>query len=235
MYVYVPSAETVQEHWKEAKEDPEEIFHFTSDLEIFIRLIDDSPETANEKIPEVLGPISHLHPLIAAIEALRQWKINDGSYQHAKAAKHLLHDSLQRGLENNHDSIIVSSLQELIPLQAKLNHDYSEELSTAVDYLFDRYYEEEKGPRTGFKETVDLVLEHVDSDDPSGQGLLQLLFVVCIVRANKYSQQDGELGENVMDQDSCREFLEKAVEVGKALNIDDTGLKRRYAEEYPLC
>jgi len=232
MYVYVPSTETIQEHWEKAEKEPREAFSFTSDLEIFIRFIDDSPETANEKIPEKLGPISHFHPLIAAIEALRQWKINNGSYDHARAAKHLLSKSLQQGLREEHDSIIVRSLQELVALQAKLSHDNSSELSTAVDFLDDRYYEEEKGTRTGFEETIDLVLEHTDPDKSFDRGLLQRLFVICIVRANRYRQEDHELGENVTDQNACRDFLGKAIEIGRALDIDDAGLKRRYTEEY---
>ena len=232
MYVYVPSIDTIEKHWKETEEDPEEAFHFTSDLEIFIRFIDDNPEIANEKIPEKLGPISDLHPLIAAVEALRQWKINNGFYGHARAAKHLLSESLHRGLDEDHDSIIARSLQELVTLQAKLSHDNAEELSTAVDFLDDRYYEEEKGSRSGFTETIELVLQHTDPDRPFDRGLLQRLFVICVVRANRYRQEDGELGQNVSDQSSCRDFLGQAIEIGRKLNIDDTRLKRRYTDEY---
>jgi hypothetical protein len=232
MYVYVPSTETIQKHWEDTKEDPEKGIHFTSDLEIFIRLIRESPETANRQIPEVLGPISHLHPLIAAVEALRQWKINDGSFQHARAAKHLLSKSIQKGLSNNQDTVVVRALHELVTLQTKLKHDNSEELSTAVEYLFKRYYEEEKGPRVGFDETVDLVLDHTDADKSVDKSLLQRLFVICIVRANRYRLGESVQDKNVMDQDSCRKFLGKAIEVGKALDIDDTGLKQRYTEEY---
>lgn len=232
MYVYVPSIDTIEKHWKETEEDPEEAFHFTSDLEIFIRFIDDNPEIANEKIPEKLGPISDLHPLIPAVEALRQWKINDGFYEHARAAKHLLSESLQRGLYEDHDSIIVRSLQELVTLQAKLSHDNSEELSTAVDFLDDRYYEEEKGSRSGFTETIELVLQHTDPDRPFDRGLLQRLFVICVVRANRYRQEDDEFGQNVSDQSSCRDFLGQAIEIGRKLDIDDARLKRRYTDEY---
>ena len=232
MYVYVPSTDTVEEHWEQAKQDLEEVIHFISDLEVFIRFIDDNPEIANEKIPEQLGPISELHPLIAAIEALRQWKINDGVYEHARGAKHLLNESLQRGLEKDHDSIVVRSLQELVTLQAKLSHNNSKELSTAVDFLDDRYYEEEKGSRSGFRETIELVLQHTDPNEPFDWGLLQRLFVICIVRANRYRQEDDEFGQNVSDQSSCRDFLGQAIEIGKKLDIDDAGLKRRYTDEY---
>lgn len=232
MCVYMPSTDTIEKHWEEAKDNPGETVHFTSDLEIFIRFIDDNPEIANEKIPEKLGPISDLHPLIAAVEALRQWKINDDSYEHARAAKHLLSESLQRGLDEDHDSVVVRSLQELINLQAKLSHDNSEELSTAVDFLDDRYYEEEKGSRGGFTETIKLVLQHTDPDESIDRGLLQRLFVICIVRANRYRQEDDELRKNVSDQSSCRDFLGQAIEIGRELDIDDAGLKRRYTDEY---
>jgi hypothetical protein len=232
MDVYVPSTDTIREHWGEAEDDSEEVFHFTSDLEVFIRFIDDSPELANEKIPEVLGPISHLHSLIAAIEALRQWKINNGSYKHARAAKHLLSKSIHRGLDQDHDSTIVRSLQEIVTLQATLSHDNSEELSTAVQFLDDRYYKTEKGSRHGFNELIDLLLQHTDPDKALDCGLLQRLFVICIVRANRYRQEDHELGNNVTNQSSCRDFLGKAIEIGRLLGIDDDGLKRRYTEEY---
>ncbi|MDL0123608.1 hypothetical protein [Halobacterium salinarum] len=228
----MPSTDTIEEHWEEAEDNPDETIHFTSDLEIFIRFIDDNPEIANEKIPEKLGPISDLHPLIAAVEALRQWKINDGSYEHARAAEHLLSESLQRGLDEDHDSVVVRSLQELINLQAKLSHDNSEELSTAVDFLDDRYYEEEKGSRSGFTETIELVLQHTDPDETIDRGLLQRLFVICIVRANRYRQEDDELGRNVSDQSSCRDFLGQAIEIGSELDIYDADLKRRYTDEY---
>ncbi|WP_178915477.1 hypothetical protein [Natronomonas gomsonensis] len=232
MYVYVPSTDTIQDHWEEAKEDPREAYHFTSDLETFTRFIDDNPEIANEQIPENLGPISHIHPLIAAVEALRQWKITDGGYEHARAAKHLLNESLQLGLDKEHDSVIVRSLLELVALQAKLSHDNSDELSTAVEFLDDRYYEMEKGARTGFREIIDLVVNHTDPGKPFDRGLLQRLFVICIVRANRYRQEDHELKGNVSDQDACRDFIGKAIQIGEALDIDTTGVKRRYTEEY---
>ncbi|MDS0301479.1 hypothetical protein NDI76_22385 [Halogeometricum sp. S1BR25-6] len=232
MYVYVPSIDTIEKHWEETEEGPEEVFHFTSDLDIFIRFIDDNPEIANEKIPEKLGPISDLHPLIAAVEALRQWKINDGFYEHARAAIHLLSESLQRGLFEDPDSIIVRSLQELVTLQAELSHDNSEELSIAVDFLDDRYYEGEKGSRSGFTETIELVLQHTDTDRPFDRGLLQRLFVICVVRANRYRQEDDELGQNVSDESSCRDFIGQAIEIGRKLDIDDTRLKRRYTDDY---
>lgn len=232
MAVYVPSTATIREHLMDAKEDPIEIFHFTTDLEIFIRLIDNNPTVANEEIPETIGTISHLHPLIAAIEALRQWKINDGAYDHALAAVYLLNDSLQQGLNEDHDSIIVRSLYELITLQTQLSHNNENELSTAVDFLDDRYYEAETGSRSGFEQIVDLVLQHTDSDKLFDRGLLQRLFVICIVRANRYRQKDDELGTHVTDQSACRDFLGKAIEIGRQLDIDGTGVKRRYTDEY---
>lgn len=234
MMVYVPSADTIKEHWETAKEDPNKAYHFATDLEILINFIDKYPDLANDEIPEAIEPITRIHPFAAAVEALRQWHIGDGDYEHAKAAKHLLAESVRRGLNENHHSIFAKALDELVELQVPLRHDNTWELTLAVDYLYDNHYDEETNENGGrFHHLVDLVLDHADPDDPPHRQLLYRLFVICIIRGNRYANKDTEdLSKLVSDIDSGLKAFDKAVAIAEQPNIDETGVKRRYADEY---
>lgn len=234
MRVYVPSADTIKENWEMAKDDPDKAYHFTTGLETLISFIDKYPDLANDEIPEAIDPITHIHPFAAAVEALRQWHIGDGDYEHAKAAKHLLAESVHRGLNENHRSIFEKVLVELVELQAPLRHDNTWELTLAVDYLCDNHYDEETDESGGrFHQLVDLVLDHADPDDPQHRQLLHRLFVICIIRGNRYANADTEdLSTLVSDIDSSLKTFEKAVAIAEQLDIDEIGVKRRYADEY---
>lgn len=234
MQVYVPSGDSMKEHYEKAEEDPDKAYHFATDLKTLISFIDKYPSLANNEIPGAIDPISHIHPLAATVEALRQWQIGDGDYNHAKAAKHLLTESIQRGLNESHRSIFEESLVQLVELQAWLRHDNTSELTLAVDYLYDNHYDEETDESGGrFHNLVNIVLDHADPDDPQHRHLLRRLFVICIIRGNRYANADTEdLGTLVSDIDSGLKAFRKAVTIAEQLDIDDTGVKRRYADEY---
>lgn len=234
MRVYVPSADTIKEHWEKVQASPDKAYHFTTDLETLRNFIDKYPDLANDEIPESVGPVSHIHPFVATIEALRQWHIGDGDYEHAKAAIHLLSESVHRGLDENHCSVFAKSLIELVELQTPLRHDTTRELTIAVDYLFDHHYDEETDESGGrFHDLVDLVLNHADPDDPQHRQLLHRLFVICIIRGNRYANSDAEdVSSLVSDIDSGLKAFEKAIAIAEQLDIDESGVKRRYADEY---
>lgn len=234
MRVYVPSAAKIKEHWETAKDDPDKAYHFATDLEILISFIEKYPDLANDEIPVVVDSINHIHQFAAAVEALRQWHIGDEDYEHAKAAKHLLAASIHRGLNKNHRSIFENALVELVELQAPLRHSNIWELTLAVDYLYDNHYDEEIDESGGrFHRLVDLVLDHSDPDDPQQRQLLYRLFVICIIRGNRYANADVmDLSTLVSDTDSGLKAFEKAVAIAEQLDIDETGVKRRYTDEY---
>jgi len=234
MRVYVPSVDRIKQNWEKAKNDPDKAYHFTTDLEILIRFINKYPDLANDEIPGAVDPITHIHPFAAAVEALRQWHIGDGDYEHAKAAKHLLAESVHRSLSKNHRSIFEKSLVELVELQAPLRHDNTWELTLAVDYLFDNHYDDETDENgSRFHRLVDLVLDHADPDDPQHHQLLHRLFIICIIRGNRYANADTEnLSTLVSNINSGLKAFEKVVAIAEQLDIDKTGVKRRYANEY---
>lgn len=234
MRVYVPSADTIKENWEAAKDVPDKAYHFATDLETLISFIDKYPDLANDEIPEAIDPITHIHPFVPAVEALHQWHIGDGDYEHAKAAKHLLAESVLRGLNENHRAIFEKSLVELVELQAPLSHDNTWELTLAVDYLYENHYDEETDENGGrFHRLVDLVLEYADPDDPQHYQLLHQLFVICIIRGNRYADADTEDPSTlVSDIDSSLKAFEKAVAIAEQLAIDETGVKRRYTDGY---
>lgn len=234
MYVYIPSSDSIEGNLNNARENPEDDFQFASDLGKLMQLIEKYPEIANDEILGTIESTHHLHPAIAAVEALREWKIGNGEYEHAHAAEHLLRESVDQARKAGHEEVFEKTLIQLVELQVQLKHDYTDELRIAVEYLFDsHHYTTGEDPLGGqFHRLADLVIEHANPDKPIHRELLFRLFVTCVIRGNWYSTKDSvEHSKRISNIHSAIKSLKKAVEIAETTNILADGLKRRYTHE----